>query len=483
MFKTLVVADNDLLLAMPSINAITFDSYLRDYPKLNERKTRIINLCDTEHYLSRGYYCSLLAEAREHKVMPSIRTINEMRSNDGELEITLPNPDKWQDIEEQHIGSCFNVYFGLCQTDFAAKLSKRIFQLYQTPCIRVTITGISKKQLHISIAPLSPASLDQNELSIFVEAFNKFTSNQWKTRNTKQFRWSMAILVDPDEKLPPSDRDAISRFVRAARKLGIAAETVSNNDIHTITHYDALFIRETTAIDHHTYRLAARAEKEGLVVMDDASSILRCCNKVFLQDAFSYQKVPCIKTEVISDSRDETLDMLENTFGFPMILKMPEGSFSRGVYKVNNRIELGERLEELFQETALVLAQEFMYTDYDWRIGVLNGKALYACKYFMVRNHWQIYNHAKKRAQSGGFETLPTFEVPKAVLNAALKAAKICGNGLYGVDIKFKDGNAYVLEVNDNPSIDHGVEDVFLGDELYMLVMSEFLRRLELRGK
>jgi len=36
-----------------------------------------------------------------------------------------------------------------------------------------------------------------------------------------------------------------------------------------------------------------------------------------------------------------------------------------------------------------------------------------------------------------------------------------------------------VIEVNDNPSIDSGVEDKFLGGELYTLVMQEFLSRME----
>lgn len=78
---------------------------------------------------------------------------------------------------------------------------------------------------------------------------------------------------------------------------------------------------------------------------------------------------------------------------------------------------------------------------------------------------------------------MATFEVPKAVLNAALRACKVIGNGLYGVDIKVKDELVYVIEVNDNPSIDYKIEDAWLGEELYMQVMSEFHRRLELRGR
>ena len=75
----------------------------------------------------------------------------------------------------------------------------------------------------------------------------------------------------------------------------------------------------------------------------------------------------------------------------------------------------------------------------------LNGRAIYACRYLMARNHWQIYNHDAKRFFSGGFETLPTFELPKAVLDAALKACKTVGRGLYGVDVKEHQGSAYVL--------------------------------------
>jgi glutathione synthase/RimK-type ligase-like ATP-grasp enzyme len=92
----------------------------------------------------------------------------------------------------------------------------------------------------------------------------------------------------------------------------------------------------------------------------------------------------------------------------------------------------------------------------------------------MALNHWQIYNHQSERFFSGGFETMPTFEVPQKVLKAALKACAAVGNGLYGVDIKQKDNNVYVLEVNDNPSIVHKVEEVYLGNELYMQIMSAF---------
>ncbi len=102
----------------------------------------------------------------------------------------------------------------------------------------------------------------------------------------------------------------------------------------------------------------------------------------------------------------------------------------------------------------------------------------------MVKDHWQIYRHtdnntATDKTKSGGFDTLPTFEVPRAVLQAALKATKQIGDGFYGVDVKQWGDKAYVIEVNDNPSIETGVEDQYLGNELYSLIMQEFVRRIE----
>ena len=100
----------------------------------------------------------------------------------------------------------------------------------------------------------------------------------------------------------------------------------------------------------------------------------------------------------------------------------------------------------------------------------------------MVDNHWQIYQHGET-TESGDFDTLPTFEVPAAVLEAAVTSARLIGNGFYGVDIKQSADRVVVIEVNDNPSIESGVEDKYLGEQLYAEIMGEFLRRMEARGR
>lgn len=157
-----------------------------------------------------------------------------------------------------------------------------------------------------------------------------------------------------------------------------------------------------------------------MVVIDDPASILRCTNKVYLADLFRNRKVPVPKTLILSRDQKDRVARVVTELGLPVVLKIPDGAFSLGVIRAGNEAELASGLATLFRKSALVLAQEYFYTDYDWRIGVLGGRAIYACKYMMVKGHWQIYQHGATRVQSGGFETLPTCDVPRRVIQAAL---------------------------------------------------------------
>lgn len=487
MYKTLLIVDDvNLSIENENISTISFDDYVTHYPKKNEPKVRIINFCDSATYLSKGYYCSLLAEARKHKVLPSVSTINDLRelTAAGDSKVThikIPTEvTRGLDADKLIL---FYVFFGYVENPDYKKLGKLIFDAYMAPILKVTLTH-GKLGLTLTVSGISFAALAEPEKKVCLEKLDYFTQRVWTHSATqKRLRWDMAILVNPNEKQPPSNKSAISLFIKAAAQIGIHAECITAGDLHLMSQYDAIFIRETTAIDHYTYSIARKAAQDGIIVIDDSTSILRCCNKVYLHDAFSYNHIPSIKTLFVYDTNDATIKNIESQFNYPLVLKMPEGTFSKGVYKITDRAHLLETLTHFLKETALLLVQEFLYTRFDWRIGVLNGRAIYACKYYMVPDHWQIYNHKNKKVLSGGFETLPTFEVPKPVLDAAIKACSVVGKGLYGVDIKQKGKQVYVVEVNDNPNIDHGVEDHYLGNELYMLVMSEFLARLEKRGR
>ncbi|SHF36629.1 Glutathione synthase/RimK-type ligase, ATP-grasp superfamily [Microbulbifer donghaiensis] len=484
MSQVLIVIDqlDDWAPYYPSERVITFADYLQ--LPARQQRVRVINLCADYDYRSEGYYCSLLAEARSHHVLPSVRTLNDLsvpQLYKLQLAPLVPALSKLKKPDEPDAHLVVKSYFGQCAEPALQPLARLLFDRFACPVLEIHL-ACDKAWEIADLRICSHRELSEEEETRFADALDSFSNQVWRPRTkSANTRYDLAILVNPEEALPPSDQSALKKFASAGRELGFSVEIITPADYMRLPEFDALFIRETTAIDHHTYRFAKKAEAEGLVVLDDPTSILRCTNKIYLADLFATHKVPAPKTCILRRGDEQSLQKALAELGLPMVVKIPDGSFSRGVVKVQTEEDLRHKLDELFAESSLLLAQEFLYTEFDWRIGVLNNKPLYACRYYMAKNHWQIYNHGNKKSVSGGFTTLPTFEVPKAVLQAALKATKPIGNGFYGVDVKESAGKGYVIEVNDNPSIDSGVEDKYLGRELYRLILEEFARRLDAR--
>src|SRR5262249_3367143 len=157
-------------------------------------------------------------------------------------------------------------------------------------------------------------------------------------------------------------------------------------------------------------------------------------------------------------------------------------SCSHGVIKVDDQASFRKAAAELLKRSDIVVCQNFVPSEFDWRIGILNGEPLYACQYYMAPNHWQIYNHTarNKSDRLGFFNTLPIRQVPEDVLKTAVRAAKLVGNGLYGVDLKeTPDGCVTIMEVNDNPTIDRGIEDEVVGEKLYRKILAHMIRMIE----
>ena len=482
----LVVEDTrDWAAYYPARHLMTAQEYLDTGTAMPSGRVQVINLCRNYRYLSPGYYCSLLAEARGHRVLPSVRTVNDLsrkalyglhlESFDAALDKAMKK--RRQDGDRLTV----KVFFGQTEHAGLTELVRQIFDQLPAPILQLTFRRRESWTVE-SVRPLGLHQLKGAEEDTFAAALEAFNARVWrKAGSRRKFRYDLAMLVNPEEALPPSDSKALRLFARAGADLGINVETVGREDYPRLAEYDALFIRETTALDHHTYQFARKAEQEGMVVMDDPGSILRCTNKIYFAELMQANKVSVPKTRFLFREGRHDVAALVEELGLPVVLKIPDGSFSRGITKADSAEALEAALGDYFRQSAVVLAQEFMYTDYDWRIGVLNNRPLFACQYFMSKGHWQIYNHKGGKTVAGNSRTVPVQEVPAKVLRTALKAARLMGNGLYGVDMKQSGDRVVVVEVNDNPNVDSGVEDAWLGEDLYRQIMLEFLRRMEAR--
>jgi len=480
--KTYLVVNNpqNWSLQIPEVEVISSKEYLKNALYSTQRGAKVINLCRSYKYQSIGYYVSLLAMARGQKPIPNVQTIQDLKSPTMTRIVSSELEELIQKSLKHIHGDKFtlSIYFGHNVAKCHETLSRALFHKFSAPLLCAQFAKNNEKWILQNITPMISQEVPPDHHDFLIEKAQEYCIKKRGSLKKKvNLRYDLAILYNPNDPTSPSDERAMQKFVKAAELVGFNTELINKDDYSRLAEFDALFIRETTNVNHHTYRFARRALAIGLVVIDDPDSILKCTNKVYLSELLDRYKIGGPKTCIL---QSDTLQQVKETLGFPCVLKQPDGAFSSGVVRVDNEEELITKANALLEKSDLLLAQEFIPTPFDWRVGVFDGKPLYVCKYYMARKHWQIYEHNQNgKTYCGRVDTLPVAHAPKKVVRAALKAANAIGDGLYGVDIKELDGNVYVIEINDNPSIDSGIEDEVLQEELYYKIMNGLLERVE----
>jgi glutathione synthase/RimK-type ligase-like ATP-grasp enzyme len=460
---------------------ITTRDYLARPQLFQGSRPQIINLSRTFAYQSRGYYCSLLAEARGHRVMPSVETIMELGSRTLYAQ-ALP------DLEDQlakalgadadnGVPEHLLIAFGFTADRRFDRFARVLFDWFRCPVLEVAIETGGRPQIR-RLSPLAINKLKEPDLRFFYESLHQHSKRQWRSLKTRTpAKFSFATLYDPAEVMPPSTLKTLKHWAKVAAKLGVEVEPITRRDLPRLAEFDALFIRETTSINNHTYRFARRAAQEGMPVIDDPVSMIRCTNKIYLHELMSANGIAVLPTVIMGGPGD--LARAGDELGFPMVLKIPDSSFSRGVKRIENAGEFEKLTKEWLGDTDLVLAQTYAPTSFDWRVGVLGGRPLFVVQYRMARGHWQIVKHrAVGKIVEGGFTAVRLGEAPPAVIDIGVRAAQLIGDGLYGVDIKETPNGIFVVEINDNPNIDHTVEDAAEKDQVWVTLTEWFSDRI-----
>jgi glutathione synthase/RimK-type ligase-like ATP-grasp enzyme len=462
---------------------ITTSEYLARPRLFDMARPKLVNLARSYAYQSKGYYASLLAEARGHRVVPTVETMLELRETKlyehalPELEDDLNKCARKADFQPEGEFK-FLVCFGIANDARFESFGRLLFDWFRCPALEITV-GPGHWLTIDRIRPRTITRLANGDAIFFRQALARHTKREWRDPKARSVaKYDLAVLHDPNEKVPPSSVASIKHFGRIAEKLSVDIEPITRRQLAELAEFDGLFIRETTSIDNHTYRFARRAWQEGMPVIDDPISMIRCTNKVFLMELLSSNQVPIPPSVMLADPEDITRAMDE--LGSPLVVKIPDGSFSRGVHKVSTPAEFRRIAEELFEETDLVLAQKFLPTEFDWRVGVLAGGPVFVCQYRMARGHWQVVKYrADGSSHEGGFRAFEVDQAPGEVIDIALRAARPIGDGFYGVDLKQTDTGIVVMEVNDNPNLEHGIEDTVGKDEIWIKILKWFIERFE----
>jgi glutathione synthase/RimK-type ligase-like ATP-grasp enzyme len=116
--------------------------------------------------------------------------------------------------------------------------------------------------------------------------------------------------------------------------MNVHVHRITLGELRRLPEYDALFIRVLTGVSEPAFQFALRAEALDMPVVDDSQSIIRCGNKVFLEELLRREGIATPRSRIITPHTPwEAVAEL----GFPFVVKLPDGSFSNAVHKVVSR--------------------------------------------------------------------------------------------------------------------------------------------------
>jgi len=255
---------------------------------------------------------------------------------------------------------------------------------------------------------------------------------------------------------------ALMKLGQVAHMQGHRLDFLFRADMYKIPHYDAIFIRALTDPLNSSYIASCLAELNGLRVIDDTNSIIICCDKVNMYRHLKKAGVPIPETVFLTEADLNIKRGIEliDSLGAPLVLKAPNSSFSLYVERAYTAEEFVRIGKKYLRRADLIVAQRFVRSEFDWRVGVLAGEPLYVCQYLFPKKRWKIHNYVEDGKEIyGNVKGFELSKVSSKLLDTAVQAANAIGKGLYGVDLKQVGDQYVVIEVNDNPTIAEDEED------------------------
>ena len=253
---------------------------------------------------------------------------------------------------------------------------------------------------------------------------------------------------------------ALSNFRLAAFELGHELDFVFKNELKYLAQYDAVLIRSLTDPLNTSYVVARSAELLGKRVIDTSEAIRVCCDKVNMYRRLQQANVPLPETRFLDEKSVTATDaaLLFEQLGTPLVLKAPNSSFSAYVDKATTPEEFVRVGKRFLRRADRIVVQQYLPFALDCRVITLHGKVLAVVEYRFAADRWKVMQRGGE-GETAVTRGIPRDEAPKKLIDVALAASTAISNTLHGVDLKEIDGEFYVIEVNDNPTIAATEED------------------------
>src|SRR4030095_12909767 len=240
--KTVVVIDqNQKWFEVPDATVLTARHYLAEPEGGNEGSVRVLNLCRTGRYQGRGYYVSLLAEARGQRPVPGVKTIEDLRSEDYVRALEAEIQPLVQETLHHDESDRFQLDVYLGQHPSHQALAEQLFARVRAPLLRVLFAHAEGGWRLDALQAVGLADIPMQNRAFLLEAVKSFMaeSSAAKRQGAKRGRPRLAILWDPNEEHKPSNEEALQRFVKAAPLVGLEAGLIGPDAMERLPEFDA----------------------------------------------------------------------------------------------------------------------------------------------------------------------------------------------------------------------------------------------------
>src|SRR5262245_29906229 len=217
---------------VPQARMVSARDYLTDPEFIEMKRAKVFNLCRSYGYQSIGYYVSLLAEARGHKPMPSVTTVQDLKQSSLFRIVS----EDIEDLVQKGLAPIRNdtfelsIYFGRNMAQRYDRICQALFNHFPARMLRAGFVNADEWRLN-SLRPIALNEIPESHREFVIQQAKSFFERPRISSARAKYRYEVAILAgSEDVSARPSDDKAVRRFVRAAEKIGMDATIINRED-------------------------------------------------------------------------------------------------------------------------------------------------------------------------------------------------------------------------------------------------------------
>lgn len=239
-------------------------------------------------------------------------------------------------------------------------------------------------------------------------------------------------------------------------------------DGQSLAHYDAIIPRIGASLTSYGMSVVRQFSMMGSYCVNPARAIGASRDKLYAHQLFARHKISMPITAFANSPKD-TDDLINLVGGAPCVVKLLESTQGRGVVLAENK-NAAESVVGAFRGlNANFLVQEFVEESKgaDIRCFVIGGRVVAAMERCAEAGEFRSNLHRGGSARS--------VKISKQHREIAVKACRVLGLNVAGVDLLYSNDGPKVLEVNSSPGLE-GIERVS-GKDIAGLIIEHIEKR------